>query len=423
MLAPTLARRPAAMQYAVLVGLALFFGFAFEAFYGTELPKRPGGIRTFPLLTFAGTALYLIEPHFALAFVAGLLVVGSWLYAYVRASLQIKDQIVEAHFVVPASGVLAYVIGPIALTQPLWVSVALVVGAVLLIGSRNALHAFTQRVPVEEVLTLGQFLLLTGVVLPLLYGAPKIPFTAITPFNVWLAVVAVSTLSYGSYLVSRYALPRGGVFVTALLGGLYSSTATTVVLARRARETGLTREISAAIIGATAMMYLRIVLVCAIFNLPLARAIAPTLVGLGLASLVAAYLLARSEPATDRGTDLPSNPLQLGTALVFAALMVGISVLTTAVAAHLGRGGVLALASVVGVTDIDPFVLSLVQGGANTIGFATAATAIVIASSSNNVLKAVYAVVFSRTRGSWMPAIALLVMSALGLLATGFLAR
>ena len=411
------------MQYAVLVGLALFFGFAFEAFYGSELPKRPGGIRTFPLLTFAGTALYLIEPHYGLAFVAGILVVGSWLYSYVRATLEINGQSVEAHFVVPTSVLLAYVLGPIALTQPLWVSVALVVGAVLLIGSRATLHAFTERVPVEEVLTLGQFLLLVGVVLPLLYDAPKIPFTDITPFKVWLAVVAVSTLSYASYLVSRYALPRGGIFVTALLGGLYSSTATTVVLARRARETGLTREITASIVGATAMMYLRIVVVCGIFNLALGRAIAPALVGLGLLSLLVAYVLARSEPTTARDDFVPSNPLQIGTAIVFAVLLVGISLLSTWIESHLGTSGVLALAAVVGVTDIDPFVLSIAQSGVHAIGLATAAVAVVIASSSNNLLKAAYTVAFSRARGSWVPAGGLLAMSVLGLVLARFMGR
>ncbi len=102
----------------------------------------------------------------------------------------------------------------------------------ILVGSRKLLHDFVARVPKEEAVTLAQFLLLVGVVLPLLYGAPKIPFTEITPFSVWLAVVAVSALSYASYLLQRYVLPQGGILVSAALGGLYSSTATTVVLAR-----------------------------------------------------------------------------------------------------------------------------------------------------------------------------------------------
>jgi uncharacterized membrane protein (DUF4010 family) len=72
--------------------------------------------------------------------------------------------------------------------------------------------------------------------------------------------------------------------------------------------------------------------------------------------------------------------------------------LATVAQLYWGRAGVFALAGIVGVTDIDPFVLSLAQGGAGAIGLNTAAIAIVLATSSNNVLKAVYTIAFSRRR-------------------------
>ena len=403
------------MQYAILLGLALFYGFAFEEFYAGDLPHRPGGVRTFPLLTFAGTALYLIEPRFALAFIAGLAVLGSWLFSYVRADLEIVGQRVEAHFIIPSCVLLAYVLGPITLTQPLWFSVAFVVGIVLLIGSRKLLHDFAQRVPVSEVLTLGQFLLLVGVVLPLLYNAPHIPYTHITPFKVWLAVVAVSTLSYASYVLQRYVYPQSGVLLAAVLGGLYSSTATTVVLARTAREEGMTRELAGGIVAATAMMYVRMAVMVSLFNGALAGAVALPLVALGAIALVLAFVLVRSGPRSAPRDVTPKNPLQLGTAVIFALLMIVISILSAWVQAHLGSRGVLALAAVVGITDIDPFVLSIAQSNMAAIGLGTATTAILVASSSNNVLKSIYAFAFSRRRESWLPVSALLVLSALGL--------
>ena len=109
------------------------------------------------------------------------------------------------------------------------------------------------------------------------------------------------------------------------------------------------------------------------------------------------------------------NPLQLTTAFVFAALFIIIALLTSFVQSHLGSAGILGLAAVVGVTDIDPFVLSLAQGGAASVGLTTAAFAIVIATSSNNVLKAVYTMAFSRRRESWLPAAALVFVSVLGI--------
>jgi uncharacterized membrane protein (DUF4010 family) len=411
------------VSYLVLLGLALFFGFAFEEFFGEESPPVPGGIRTFPLVSLAGAALYLIEPHYALAFIAGLFVLGAWIGLYIRAVLAGDRKPADGPLIVPMCVLIAFVLGPIALTQPLWISFALVVGAVLLVGSRAWLHAVVARVPKEEAVTLGQFLLLVGVVLPLLYDAPRIPYTEITPLHVWLAVVAVSTLSYASYLLQRYVLPDSGVIVAAALGGLYSSTATTVVLARTAHDDGVTPEITAGIVAATAMMYLRMVVIVAIFNLELARAIVIPALALAAISIAIAAVFARRGNGVKATNVVPNNPLQLGTAMVFAALLIAISLLSNWVQAHAGAQGVLALAAVVGVTDIDPFVLSLAQGGVASIGIATAAVAIVIASSSNNLLKAVYAIAFTRRPQSIIPAGALGALCALGLIAAWIMAR
>ena len=411
------------MNYAVLLALSLFFGFAFEEFFGDENPPVPGGIRTFPLIAFAGAALYLVEPHFALAFIAGLFVLGAWIGLYIHSVLEGNRKAADGPLIVPMCVLIAYVLGPIALTQPLWVSFALVVGAVLLVGSRAWLHALVARVPKEEAVTLGQFLLLVGVVLPLLYGAPRIPHTEITPFSVWLAVVAVSTLSYASYLLQRYVLPSSGVLVAAALGGLYSSTATTVVLARTAHDEGVTPEITAGIVAATAMMYLRTIVIVAVFNAELARNIVIPMIALAVVSIGVAAVFARRGKGVKVTNIVPANPLRLGTAGIFAVLLIAVSLISRWVQVNAGAHGVLALAAVVGVTDIDPFVLSLAQGGAASIGLATAAIAIVIATSSNNILKAGYTLAFTRRPQSAIPAIALAALCALGLIAAWIMAR
>ena len=251
-----------AERFALLLGLSLFFGFAFEEFYSGELPRRPGGVRTFPLLALAGGGLYLVEPKYGAAFVAGLVVVGSWIYAYVRRESKNAASAVEGAFVVPACNLLAFTLGAIALTQPLWLAVGVAVAAVLLLGGRRTLHDWAARVSTQEVVTAAQFLILVGVVLPVLAGRPPIPYTTITPFGVWLAVVAVSSISYASYLLQRYVFPNGGTLLTSVLGGLYSSTAATAVLARRMRDEGPSPELEAGIVAATAMMYARILVVC-----------------------------------------------------------------------------------------------------------------------------------------------------------------
>ena len=415
MLGATITRRNGAMQYAVLLGLALFYGFAFEEFYAEELPNRPGGVRTFPILAFLGAALYLAEPHYAIAFAVGLAVIGSWLALYIRSSLKVVGSRVEGHFIIPASVLIAYVLGPIALTQPLWLSVSFIVATVLLIGSRKPLHDLVTRVPAMEALTAGQFLVLVGIVLPLLYNAPPIPYLSVSPFHLWLAVVAISALSYASYLLQRYVFPGRGIVISAILGGLYSSTATTVVLARRGRDEGFIPAIVGGIVAATGMMYVRILIVCAAFNLVLAQRLAAPMLGLAFVSIATAGVLSRRTTVQqpERAVD-SANPLQLGTAFTFAVLLVAVSLVSSWVQTHLGSAGVLALAAIVGFTDIDPFVLSIAQGGAH-IALTTGAVAILIASSSNDLLKALYAVLFSRSRGALVPAGILCAISALGL--------
>ena len=91
-----------------------------------------------------------------------------------------------------------------------------------------------RQLELPEIVTAGKFLILTGIILPLLPNEPVTQLTRVTPYQAWLALVAVCTLSYGSYLLQRYWTSNRSAFVTAILGGLYSSTATTVVLARRA---------------------------------------------------------------------------------------------------------------------------------------------------------------------------------------------
>lgn len=406
----------------LLLGLSLFFGFAFEEFYAGELPQRPGGVRTFPLLALAGGSLYLLDPRYGAAFIAGLLVLGSWIYAYVRRQGKSDAAPVEGAFVVPACNVLAYVLGALTFTQPPWLCVAVAVAAVLLLGGRRTLHDWAARVSTQEVVTAAEFLILVGVVLPLLAGRPPIPYTTITPFGVWLAVVAVSSISYFSYLLQRFAFPSAGTLLASILGGLYSSTATTVVLSRRARNDGMTAELQAGIVAATAMMYLRLLVVCSIFNAQLGRALAPPLLGLAILSGALAALRARAvEPTQAHVRDLP-NPLQLSTALLFALLFVIVSMLATYAQAHFGREGVFGLAAIVGVTDIDPFVLSLAQGGAAGVGTATAAGAILIATSSNNILKAIYTMLFSGGRGA-APAGVLALLSVIGVAAAFFFVR
>jgi len=411
----------------MLLGLSFFFGLAFEGFYAKSQGSRPGGIRTFPLISLSGAILYALEPHYAIAFCVGMVVLGIWLYPYYQAEV-LQDRPSESALggtaavdgiMVPICNLVAYVLGPVALNLEPWVAFGLAVAAVLLLQARDRLHALAQTLPGPEIITLGQFLILTGIVLPLLPNEPVTSLTPITPFQVWLAVVVVSSLSYGSYLLQRLLSARRSLFVTSMLGGLYSSTATTVVLAKRLHDdTRDPRQYQSGIVLATALMYLRLLIVVAIFNWRIARELAMPLtllcvLGLGLA---ASCLRIGGRDTTGGPVEPPppSNPLELPAAAIFAVLFVVTSMASAWVIEAFGNVGVYWLAGIVGVADIDPFVLSLAQGGVAGMSVGAAALAILIAASSNNLLKATYAVAFAGWRRSGTIIGSLVALSAAG---------
>jgi uncharacterized membrane protein (DUF4010 family) len=210
----------------------------------------------------------------------------------------------------------------------------------------------------------------------------------------------------------------------AALGGLYSSTATTVVLARQASADGAMRSTAeAGITLATAIMYLRILAIVAFFNLTLAWQLAPALIGLSLAGLVICavqYRFAqRPTEAKAQETALPptgGNPLELGPAALFAALFVAVSLVSNWAKAEFGTSGIYTLAAIVGVTDIDPFVLNLAQGGTTGMSNGALAAAILIAASSNNILKAIYAAAFAGGRATIISAAVLVVLAVAGVI-------
>ena len=413
---------PSLSGAALLIGLSLFLGLAFEDFFAAS-GKRPGGIRTFPMLALAGGALYLLDPTHFIPFTGGLFVLGIWLAIYYRQRAAEPADKAEPYvgFMVPLLNFHAYLLGAVALALPPWVAVAITVAAVLLLTGREWLHGLAHSVDVKEIVTAGQFLLLTGVILPLLPNEPVTTLTAITPRQAWLALVVVCTLSYASYLAQRYWTAAANGLWMAALGGLYSSTATTVVLARQAQaDTAMRSNAQAGITLATAIMYLRILVVVAVFNVTLARTLAPQLCALALAGLVLCalqYWRGRSLSEQAKAPALQSSathPLQLGPAALFALLFVAVSFVSNWAKARFGTSGIYALAAIVGVTDIDPFVLNLAQGGTSGVSNNALAAAILIAASSNNVLKAAYAAFFAGGRATALSAALLLLLAAAG---------
>ena len=319
---------------------------------------------------------------------------------------------------IPVSNLVAYLLGPVALTQPPWVAVSASVAAVLLLGTREKLHELIKIVPPDELLTAGKFLILVGIILPLVPNQPVTTLTQLTPYHVWLAVVAICSLSYVTYLLRMYAPARNATLLPAILGGIYSSTATTIVLARRQGEATVARsDLAAGIVIATAVMYVRLGVVIALFNPRFALALLPALGALfAFGAGLAAYEWRRSViAASDRNLEIPVvNPLQIPTALAFAVIFVVISVLTEWIPYFLwpdGRSGV----GGHGRNNRHRSVRGQYRARRRSgLSVSALSAAVLIAASANNIAKAIYARGFAGARSSRRPVAMLAVLAVAG---------
>ena len=402
-------------QILLVLFLSFLIGLEREEQKVASAQYRFGGVRTFPLLGLLGYALSLVSEGNPLLPGVGLAVVGAFLWQSYRYKLE--------HEALPGmttelSGLATYVIGVLIWREQYWVATTLAVLGVALLELKAALEGFSKRVAGEEILTFTKFLLLSAVILPIVPNRTYGTF-GFNPFKTWLVVVAVSAISYGSYLLQVWTQGRGGVLLSALLGGAYSSTLTTVVLAKRAREESRPHLYSGAMLVASGVMYLRLLALLGIFNRQLFYRLGLPFLLFATAALLGGWLWMRR---TDQGGTKaeqhlqPKNPLELGAAFLFAGLFVGMLFVTHLALLYLGRAGLYALAGVMGVTDVDPFILSLAESASSLTPVALAGGAIVIAAASNNLIKGVYAYGFGDHRTGTQGLALLTVLGLLGLL-------
>ena len=383
------------------VGLAFIIGLELHAYRRRgegALPPEAQGFgttRTITLIAALGFVLWVVAP--VTPFCVGLAVLGLALMLDYRQRVRAGDSSLVPMII----GLLAYALGPLLLTAPLAVVAALTVLVLLVLGEQKKIRRFSDAFPTEEGVTLAKFLILAGLIYPLL-PATELPYLpGITWAKIWVAVLVISGISYLGYLAHRYLFPRAGTLLTGVLGGLYSSTAATVVLARACRaEPDSAAFAPAAVIIATAMMYARLLALIALLgHEKAALALALPFGGLFVSSLAVAGGLAwRARGAQTQSHEAVSaNPLDLPVAFLFAGLFVLFAGVTQFVTARFGAAGLHVLSFAVGFSDIDPFILSLLDGKFPVSAGAVTAS-VLIASASNNLLKAAYALIFSRSR-------------------------
>ncbi len=399
--------------------LCLLIGWEREENRAADKVYIIGGVRTFPIIGLIGYGISLVSQGSPIGPAVGLAAVSAFLVASYLHKLRNADHGGTSEL----AALLVYVVGTLVGAGLIWVAASLTVATVLLLHAKAPLESFATRLPRREIATLVQFLLLAVVILPALPNEEYTRFD-LNPFTTWLVVVAVSGVSYVSYVIQRLVRGRRSELLSAVLGGTYSSTATTVVLAKRSHTSDDTRLYVGAITLASSVMYLRVAILLALFNAQLAWGLSVRLAVLALIGSAVGYGLAvyrRETPAqpAEAAEEPVRNPLEIWAALTFAVLFTLVTVATRLVTDNGGRAGLYVLALITGVTDVNAMVLSLTQTAGSAGGPAAhaALVAILLAMAGNNVSKGVYALMFGRRKVGLGALAALVSMAALSFLA------
>ena len=405
---------PDAVKLTLVLLLSLLLGLEREEHKLHDAQYAFGGIRTFPLIGLAGYLLAFLSGQSPWPWCAGLLVIGGLMLLSYRHKLSRHE---PAGVTTELAGIIVYLVGTLVWHDQFWIATTVAVLCTLLLELKSALERVAQHIELDEIISFSKFLVLTVVILPIVPNHEYSRFH-INPFTTWLVVIAVSGVSYGSYVLQRVLKNRGGVFLSAILGGAYSSTVTTVVLARQAKKNPHPNLFAGSIVAASGMMYARLALLLSFFNRALMVKLAPSLTVLALVGSTAGFAISRrrDEQAALQNPQSAKNPLELRAALLFATIFVGMLILTSLAREYLGRLGLYALAAVMGIADVDPFILGLTQTSPVATPLQVTSSAIIIAAASNNIVKGIYALSFAdRTTGRRSFAL-LVALALLGIL-------
>lgn len=352
-----------------------------------------GTDRTFTFIGILGYILYISAPDQLWLYAGGGLLLGVLIGINYYFKIQRFGDFGMTTIVI---ALITYCLAPLIITQPAWLYLMVIVVVLIFTEMKESLSTLSNRFEKEEFFTLAKFLIIAGIILPMVPDEPFVDFISLTPYRVWLAVVVISSISYLSYLLKRFVFHTTGVLFSGILGGMYSSTATTFILARKSKDHPEQKnQYAAGIVLATAMMYLRILILIGIFNTPLFLQCWWIFILLFIFSvLVALFILIIRKSGSIHAEIIgqkDKNPLEFRVAIIFTILYVGLTFITYFTLSNFGELGLNVLSFVVGVTDIDPFLLNLFQGK-YAVGTDVVLAATLQAIISNNLMKMIYGI-------------------------------
>lgn len=373
-----------------------------------EQAEKPGnsdfaGVRTFTLWSLLGCAAAYISEEYSPAVLPVVLVVVGAHFILARRDAKAPSPGGTTTFV---ASLLTVLVGALVFWQQHQEAILLSALMVVLIGLKNPIHAWTRAFTEDDIRATLQFVAITGVILPLVPDQAYGPFGGFNPHSVWMMVVLISGVGFAGYVLMRLLDARAGIVLTSLLGGIASSTATTLAFSRRSREDPAHSESYAmAVAIACTVMLARMLVILSLINRQLTVHLLLPFGLMALPGIVCAAVFWWRQQGKRKASDQPviGNPLSLMTAIKFALIYAAISFLVKAAeqSGHL-QDGLLPIAFVSGLSDLDAIALSIAENlNAHEVATTLAVKAIILAAIANSALKAGLTVAFGSPALRW----------------------
>lgn len=402
------------IPFGASLGIGLLIGLERE-----RNPAAKAGVRTFALVALLGTLAARVSDSPWLVAVGLGAVAATLIAAHARA-----PHVEDPGTTTVVAAAVCYLLGVLAGLGEPGLAAALAIGVTALLYFKPEIEGFSAGLKRHEQVSVLQFLVVTFVVLPILPDHGYGPYGALNPRNLWLMVVLVSGIGLASYVALRLSAGRRqGVVMTAVLGGLLSSTAATVLYARRSRESPAMERLAMAVVPLANLVPLgRIALICAVVAPSILASLAPVLGAALAAGIAVSAVFVRRLAQGEMPLPESRNPAEIGAALRFAALYALVLLVSAWLADVAGSRGLYVTALASGMVDIDPVTLSALKlFQLELVPAASAVLAIAAAYFANCVFKLGVLVWFNRrlaARALW-PLTATLVAGAVALAVAG----
>ncbi len=390
------------MDQQELLKLALEFitAILLGALVGIEREKRKSededsdqiaGMRTFTLLALFGATAGFLSKSLATPWIAAaaLLIVGAFsALGYLATARTDKD---GKGLTTEVAAVVVFLLGTMVTLGYREIAVGLGIVTAAVLAYKRPLHGFVDRLGWDDIFAGLRLLIATFIALPLLPDRTIDPWGAINPYQLWLLVILISSLSMIGYVLTRLLGTAKGAALTGLAGGLVSSTALTLSFAREARDNPEnTTPLAAGVLFAWGVMFIRVIVLVAVLNRALLEHVtAPFTVMALLAAGYGAFIAYRHGVADSAVPKAPvdvKNPFSLIEASKFAALFAVVILAVKIVQENFSPDGLYAVAALAGLTDVDVITLSMANYAKHGAAH-VAVIAIVIAAMSNTIVK------------------------------------